>query len=190
MMPNITTNEHQIKTKCGLTPTPSKAIGAFSGPLTILASSACCIVILNTILNRIHEILKNILTTLCIHNILSSLLALSLLIYSTYVQSCNYIVCSILCVTFVSSLKLSIEHLGLISFCKYHLAKQMEKLEDYKTPWIIYLTGDVSNHILKPSNTIQKFQILKLCTCLIPECTEFKYFWQFKGKIEKVCMII
>ena len=183
-MPNINTNEHQ-RSKCGLTLTPSKAIGAFSGPLTILASSACCIVILNTILNRIHEILKNILTTLCIHNILSSLLALSLLIYSTYVQSCNYIVCSILYVTFVSSLKLSIEHLGLISFCKYHLAKQMEKLEAYKTPWIIYLTGDVSNHILKPSSvlhcykhwlpiTIQKLQILTVHMYLIPECREFK----------------
>ena len=152
-MPNATTNEDQ-RSKCGLSPTPSKAFGTFSGPMTVLASSACCIVILNTILKGLHEILKRILTTLCIHNILSSLLALSLLVYSTYVQSCNYVICCVIFLTFVSSLKLSIEHLGLISFCKYQLAKQTAKLEDYKTPWIIYLTGDVSNHILKISTVI------------------------------------
>ena len=77
------------------------------GPSFTLISTTVCIIVLNTYLKNLHGYIKLLLNVLCVHNIISMLVALSLLMIMTIYK-------------FQSLGKFNIEQLQFINFWKWH----------------------------------------------------------------------
>jgi len=110
-------------------------------PLTCLIVSISCYVCLQTFFKRLHNIIKNILIVVSIHNGVTSFVAASLfLIWS---EDTSFEKCTILFTIGKSTAFLAGHNLSLISYVRYHLALKTAKAKAINVPFIMCLVISV-----------------------------------------------
>ena len=106
-------------------------------PITCLISAISCYVCLQTFFKRLHNIIKNILIVVSIHNGLTSLIAASLFLILN--KDTSFEKCTILFTIGKSTAFLSVSNLSLISYVRYHLALKTAKAKAINVPFIVCL---------------------------------------------------
>ena len=106
-----------------------------TGPSLVLASSIGCLILLNTFLKDLHRNMKTTLIVLAIHNIITSILSLSILCYMHAYQDQSLFTCTLMVQTVFPSWNITNENISFLSFLRYHIAWKTSNLEvarDYK----------------------------------------------------------
>ena len=110
-------------------------------PITCLISAISCYVCLQTFFKRLHNIIKNILIVVSIHNGLTSLIAASLFLILN--KDTSFEKCTILFTIGKSTAFLAGHNLSLISYVRYHLALKTAKAKAINVPFIVCLVISV-----------------------------------------------
>ena len=106
-----------------------------TGPSLVLASSIGCLILLNTFLKDLHRNMKTTLIVLAIHNIITSILSLSILSYMHAYHDQSLFTCTLMVQTVFPSWNITNENISFLSFLRYHIAWKTSNLEvarDYK----------------------------------------------------------
>ena len=111
-------------------------------PILCAVVSLLALVVLKKYLKNLNEVIKNILIALNLHNLASSIVTTSILIFwndkNSILERCNT-----LQIMTHSNALIAIQTLGLISYAKYYLAWKTAKLEATNTCIIIGLAASV-----------------------------------------------
>ena len=110
-------------------------------PLICLISAISCYVCLQTFFKRLHNIIKNILIVVSIHNGITSLISAS--IFLIWSEDTSFEKCAILFTIGKSTAFLAASNLSLISYVRYHLALKTAKAKAVNVPFIVCLVISV-----------------------------------------------
>ena len=118
-------------------------------PVTCAATATTGIIILKKYLINLNQIIKNILITLCVQNLGSSVLSIIFLTIGEK-EILKSIKCDALQVFTMSNIHVTIINLALISYTKFYLAWKTFKLEAISICYIVSLTvfGYVYGYLL------------------------------------------
>ena len=98
-----------------------------------------CIIVFFTFLKKLKYTLKLILISLCIHNTIG--FAIEAVVFGTWSKEYNEISCSVMNILSKSICVITMEHLALVSFIRYHLSTTTAKNESANTKLIIGLVA-------------------------------------------------
>ena len=97
----------------------------------------CCIIVLVTFLQKLNHKLKMILIALCTHNAIS--FTVNAILFGINSSDMDEVTCSVMNILLKSVGDITIEHLALVSFIRYHLSSKTAKNENPNIPLIIGL---------------------------------------------------
>ena len=89
--------------------------------------SLCCILVLVTFLQKLNKTMKIILIALCVHNTIG--FTVESILFGIWSFDMDEMTCSVMNI-FSKSMCLSLEHLALVSFIRYHLSSKTAKNEN------------------------------------------------------------
>ena len=115
-----------------------------SSTVLTLASSSVSLYVFQTYLNNLHEILKIILSVLCCHNIGTSIITGSILIYFQIVGQRNFVLCGFIQQTYVPTVSITFISISILSVVKYHIAQKTTDLEIVKKKFVLGMTFELS----------------------------------------------
>ena len=91
---------------------------AILGPGILFLSSLSCIITLKTYLKRLHKYIAMLLMTLSIHNLTSSMIAISQLTYMNISQNHTLVSCGILVQSLVPTVAITFKNTSLLSYLR------------------------------------------------------------------------
>ena len=91
---------------------------AILGPGILFLSSLSCIITLKTYLKRLHKYIAMLLMTLSIHNLTSSMIAISQLTYMNISQNHTLVSCGILVQSLVPTVVITFKYTSLLSYLR------------------------------------------------------------------------
>ena len=109
-----------------------------------------CIVILVTFLQKLNFTLKVVLISLCIHNAVG--FAIEAMVFSILSQEMHEVTCSLMSILGKSIFVISVEHLAIVSFIRYHLSTTTARNENANLTLIIGLV--MAEYIIEYISTI------------------------------------
>ena len=115
-----------------------------SSTVLTLASSSMSLYVFQTYLNNLHEILKIILSVLCCHNIGTSIITGSILIYFQIAGQRNFVLCGFIQQTYVPTVSITFISISILSVVKYHIAQKTTDLEIVKKKFVLGMTFELS----------------------------------------------
>ena len=90
--------------------------------------SICCIIVLVTFLQKLNKTMKIILIALCVHNTIG--FTVESILFGIWSFDMDEMTCSVMNIFSKSIICLSLEHLALVSFIRYHLSSKTAKNEN------------------------------------------------------------
>ena len=95
----------------------------------VIFSSLICLIILNTYLKKLHNIIKTILTILAIHNLISYIIQTIDLYVILYLEIQNLVTCSIILHFYLTPFLITSDNLCVLSIVRYYMAWKTDNKE-------------------------------------------------------------
>ena len=115
----------------------------------------CCIIVLVTFLQKLNYKLKMVLIALCAHNAIS--LTVNAILFGINSSNMDEVTCSVMSILQKSLCDITIEHLAIVSFIRYHLSSKTAKNENPNTQLIICLVA--AEYVIEYGITILAAQV-------------------------------
>ena len=91
---------------------------AILGPGILFLSSLSCIIILKTYLKRLHKDIRMLLMTLSVHNLTSSIIAISQLTYLNISKNHTLVSCGILIQSLIPTVAITFKNISFLSYLR------------------------------------------------------------------------
>ena len=109
-------------------------------PAIGVVSSVTCIILLNTFLQNLHQILKSLINLLCIHNLLAFGLAIGFNILMLITNYQTLEICFGLHEVFCNSVYITVNSLTLLSYMRFYITKNTDQAESIDKAWLFKIT--------------------------------------------------
>ena len=98
-------------------------------PLPLLISSACCLAVLKYQLKDLNEIIKNIIKTICYHNLIACILIILSGVYLYFTHDSSPVICNLSVYAIGVTNSMPVHSIGIISVVRYYIAKKTSNQE-------------------------------------------------------------